>query len=282
MKRFIKLVVQECAKGFAKVNNKNFLGRVFNEEYLQEFLGFTHTVKYKGSDFKFYVPNLLNRFRAFTFSKKEPETLDWIDSIGENSVLWDVGANVGLYSIYAAQERNCKVWAFEPSVFNLELLAKNIFLNDLVDNICIVPLALTSSLGDNRMHMTTTQWGGALSSFGEKFGWDGKPVKDLFEFRTIGLNMVEAVELLKIPLPDYIKIDVDGIEHLILQGGEKILKQVKGVLIEVNDDFKEQKDKCEEILSKVNLSLLAKEQSDIVADSNAGFQNTFNQIWVRE
>jgi FkbM family methyltransferase len=49
------------------------------------------------------------------------------------SVLWDIGANVGLYSCYAVKARDCRVFAFEPSVFNLELLARNIFLNGIAD-----------------------------------------------------------------------------------------------------------------------------------------------------
>ncbi|EMN13016.1 methyltransferase FkbM domain protein [Leptospira borgpetersenii str. Brem 307] len=83
-------------------------------------------VDHKGKMF-FTAPNYLNRFRAMTFSIKEPDTLEWIDQIAENAVFWDIGANVGLYSIYAAKQKNAKVFSFEPSVFNLELLARNTF-----------------------------------------------------------------------------------------------------------------------------------------------------------
>ena len=76
----------------------------------------------------FATPNRLNKFRVDSFSHKEPETLEWIDGFVKGSVIWDIGANVGLYSCYAAKARNCQVFAFEPSVFNLELLARNIFL----------------------------------------------------------------------------------------------------------------------------------------------------------
>ena len=42
--------------------------------------------------------------------------------------------------------------------------------------------------------------------------------------------------------PDYIKIDVDGIEHLILEGAS-LLKNLSNIeiLIEINDNFIEQK-----------------------------------------
>ena len=44
----------------------------------------------------FSVPNELNYFRVNTFSSKEPETLDWIDTLKPGTVLWDIGANIGL------------------------------------------------------------------------------------------------------------------------------------------------------------------------------------------
>ena len=56
----------------------------------------------------------------------------------EGSVVWDIGANVGLYSCYAAKHRGCRVFAFEPYVFNLEILARNIYLNQLSERVTIV------------------------------------------------------------------------------------------------------------------------------------------------
>jgi len=95
-----------------------------------------------------------------TFSTKEPETLEWIDKIPQGSVIWDVGANIGLYTCYAAKARGCRVFAFEPSVFNLELLARNIFLNELTDRVTIIPTPLSNTLAFNALNMQTTEWGG--------------------------------------------------------------------------------------------------------------------------
>ncbi len=109
--------------------------------------------------------NHLCRFRAESFASKEPDTLKWVESIPEHSVIWDIGANVGIYSIYAAKQRKCKVFAFEPSVFNLEVLARNIYANQLQDLITIVPFALSDEMGASLFKMTSTNWGGALSTF---------------------------------------------------------------------------------------------------------------------
>jgi hypothetical protein len=105
---------------------------------------------------------------------------------------------------------------------------------------------------------------------------------ETFEFGTIGIRMDDLNHSVAIPTPDFIKIDVDGIEHLILSGGEEVLSSVKGVLIEVNDAFEEQATQSATLLSKVGLVLRDKRQSDMVSVSGAGFQNTFNQIWARE
>ena len=79
------------------------------------------TVLHKNFTMNFSLFNWINSYRIRTFSTKEFENLDWIDSIKSNSIFWDIGANLGLYSIYIAKSKKCKVFAFEPSVFNLEL-----------------------------------------------------------------------------------------------------------------------------------------------------------------
>ena len=49
-----------------------------------------------------------------------------------NGVFFDIGANTGIYSIYAGiQKSKLKVFTFEPSATNLALLSRNIFLNNL-------------------------------------------------------------------------------------------------------------------------------------------------------
>ena len=118
-------------------------------------------VTHNNIDFKFYVPNPLSLYRAKTFSSKEPDTLFWIESLDKNSIMWDIGANIGLYSIYAAKCRNIKVFAFEPSVYNLEFLEKNIHINKLQNNVIIFPVALSDKNNINLFKMNSPLWGGA-------------------------------------------------------------------------------------------------------------------------
>ena len=166
-------------------------------------------------------------------------------------------------------------------MFNLELLSRNIYSNGLVEKITILPFPLTSSMEFSKLNLTTTTWGGAISSFGQNaIGHDGKIIKKRFEFKTIGLTIDSTVNLLNVPNPNYIKMDVDGIEHLILCGGINVLKTVKSVLIEINDDFQEQSVMSSKILKESGLKLSKKLHSKLV-DDMPEYAKTYNQIWIR-
>ena len=82
---------------------------------------------------------------------------------------------------------------------------------------------------------------------------------------------------LKIKSPDYIKIDVDGIELLILKGGENTLKKVKGVLIELTNEWLERKTDCEQIFLDSGL----KNTTDKYNTNTKTGKECYNQIWER-
>jgi hypothetical protein len=249
-------------------------GAYFFQQLLEIAMERIESVRHSDVTMRFTAPNILCRYRVSTFSYKEPETLEWINNIPLGSVMWDIGANIGLYSIYAAISRGARVLAFEPSVFNLELLARNILLNKLQHQIVILPLALSSQAGPSLFRMSTTNWGGALSTFGEKYGQDGKTLASLFEYQTCGMRMDDVCAQLGLDLPRHIKIDVDGIEHLILSGGAAVLKQAESLLVEINDDFPQQAEQSSQLLKQAGLMLHRK------CALNAG--NQYNQWWVRK
>jgi FkbM family methyltransferase len=260
---------------------KTSVGRYCFERIVEASMNRTSMAEHRGTKLIFSVPNALNRYRADTFASKEPETLQWIDRLPEGAVLWDVGANVGLYSCYAAKARGCRVFAFEPSVFNLEVLARNIYLNQLSERITIVPLPLSERLAFSSLNMTSTNWGGALSTFDESYGHDGKIISKVFDFPTIGLSMRDAVSLLEIPAPEYLKMDVDGIEHLILKGGIPILRGIREASIEINDKFTAQALDAKRYLEEAGLSFKEKKHADHFDLQEGPAKYTFNQIWVR-
>lgn len=255
----------------------NVLKRVINvkDSVLSGCLSSQQNVVHQGLKMKFATPNSLCRYRAKSFSTKEPDTLAWIDALENGKVFWDIGANVGVYTLYVAMKKDARVWAFEPSLFNLEMLARNINLNNLQDKVNIVPIALNNKNGFNSMTHSTTDWGGALSAFEQSYGYEGKELRNVFSYRTLGLTLDFLVQTLAIPLPDYIKIDVDGIEHLILEGGEKSLVNVKEILVELNEDFEEQHERAVSLLRESGFYLGNK------GPYHHPSIRISNQIWVR-
>jgi FkbM family methyltransferase len=247
----------------------------YRDVLIQNIINKKKRISHNGIDMTFFIPNTLSRYRATTFSSKEPETLNWIDSFEQNVIVWDIGANIGIYSIYAAKAKNARVFAFEPSVFNLEFLAKNIYINGFQEKIKIFPVALSNQTDFNLFKMNNPVWGGALSAFGVDYDQSGAEFNTSFEYSVAGLSVDKAMEVFKIPQPKHIKIDVDGIEHLILAGAQKTLEQVNSVLVEINEDFKEQSQKSKQYLVDAGLILL--ERQNLIANSSH-----CNQLWVRQ
>jgi FkbM family methyltransferase len=280
LKSIIKIGLKKIIGWFVNHLDGSVVGRYIYAQILDSAMNRTQVVTYADVRLTFAIPNALNRYRSDTFSTKEPETLEWIDGIPSDAVLWDIGANVGLYSCYCAKQRGCRVYAFEPSVFNLELLARNIYLNGLTQSVTIVPLPLSESLTRSTLNMTSMDWGGALSTFDKGYGHDGEAIRKVFEFPTIGLSMTDAVKLLNIPVPDYIKMDVDGIEHLILKGGMDVLRKASEVLIEINDQFDEQANDANKYLLEAGFVLKEKRHAEYFDQQQGSGKHTFNQIWV--
>ena len=126
--------------------------------------------------------------------------------------------------------------------------------------------------------------GGALNTFGEKFNFEGKEFKPTMKYNLLGTTINYFLENSILDIPDYIKIDVDGIEHLILEGGDKFLnnKKVKSLSIEINENFKEQYDKVLNLMNKYEFKLLHKKHNDDMFPERSKFNKTFNYIFSKQ
>ncbi len=226
---------------------------------------------------EFFTPNFVCEWRANTFSSKEPETLKWIDDFGGDGVFFDIGANIGLYSIYYAKSKSGKVFAFEPSVLNTKQLVKNIALNEASEQVSVLTAPLTDRDGFATFKHSSLEEGGALSAFGVTYGQDGTRFQEALSYSLLGFTLDSLVELGLIPgNPKLIKIDVDGIEHLILRGAKKTLKNPNciSVLVEVTPKFSEQLSEVSRCLTEAGFALQKSH-----SDNNP---NGHNQIWVRD
>jgi FkbM family methyltransferase len=164
---------------------------------------------------RFYCPTPVTVWRGYTLLTKEPETIEWIDTFEPKSIFWDIGANVGCYSLYAAK-RGHSVVAFEPAASNYAVLNRNIELNDV--HVDAFNVALSDWNGPALLGMNQTDPGHAF----HRLHGDGKYHQAIMSFT----GDVFA------PYPHHVKIDVDGTELEILKGMPLVLKQAKSVLVE--------------------------------------------------
>lgn len=105
---------------------------------------------------------VLRRIR--TYSIKEPDTLDWLDNIEPGSCYFDIGANIGQYSLYPAIKlgHDIRIFAFEPQSNNYYALNKNIYLNDLKDLITAYCVAIGGTNGFDKLYVPKFIPGGTV------------------------------------------------------------------------------------------------------------------------
>ena len=217
----------------------------------------------------------ITKFRSDSFFLKEPETLHYISLFKKSDIFWDIGANIGLYSLFAAKIKNCKVYSFEPSVFNLEILARNINQNKLQRNIKIIPISLGDKNIKGFFHIPVDSYGSALSSFKNK-----KDKKDIFSYQTISLNSDFLINNKIIEKPDYIKLDVDGNEMEILKGIKKNISKVKSIILEMDYSNKLKIKMIQNYFKINNFFLKSKNQSKMIKESL--YRKVFNEVWCNE
>ena len=174
--------------------------------------------------------------RARSYSTKEPDTLDWLDQFKPDCCYFDIGANIGQYSLYPAIKhgKSVRVFAFEPQSNNYYSLNKNIFINNLADSISAYCIAVSGKTEFSKLYIPKFIPGGNRSQFGAEDARHLKvPVTHVQGM--FGVTLDDLCGKWDFPCPNYMKIDVDGIEISILKGAENVLRnpQLISVIIEL-------------------------------------------------
>lgn len=249
---FIGLFGQQWRKHVSKIIREAMSSRGFDEVIVD--------AKTPQGNIRFYCLGYLPEWRAETLLTKEPETIDWLNKISEGEVLYDIGANIGAYSLYAGVCRKARVLAFEPSAANYFLLNRNIEENNISDKITAYCMALSDKVLVSTLHMQNTDFGSALSSFDEPIDYLGNQFKAKFEQGMVGYSLDAFIEDFNAEFPNHIKIDVDGIEDKIVEGALKTLSdpRLKSASIELDDDRKEYTGAVVAQVEKCGLRLVSK------------------------
>jgi len=177
-------------------------------------------------------------WRAETYATKEPDTIEWVNSFfQQGDVIYDIGANIGQYSLYAAKrlKGNCKIFAFEPEALNYAKLNKNIVLNNLAESITAYCLAIADKMELDLFYVQRFTPGAALHSWKKPETQGEKPFTPKNKQGMIAVSLDDLTGRFSLTFPNHIKIDVDGIEELIINGAQNTLldRRLKSVLVEI-------------------------------------------------
>lgn len=230
---------------------------------------------------KFFCPTDLTRWRALTLLDKEPETIEWIDAFDSGDVFWDIGANVGVYTLYAARAGKARVLAFEPSAANYLVLNRNIQLNGFWERATAYCLAMADADAVGQLHMQSTEFGGALSSFDDPVDHNGDRFTAAFLQGMVGFSIDSFIERFQPPFPNRLKIDVDGIEDKIVAGAGRTLAdpRLKALSIELDEARPDYTGAILEAIGRSGMKLAAKKHAPMFDGSP--YANIFNYQFTR-
>ena len=163
----------------------------------------------------------LEKWRAQTLMTKEAGTIRWLSQLGRADVLYDVGANIGLYSLIAAKQ-GAKVYAFEPHAANIVSLLHHVRVNHMTR-----VTVLSSALHEEETFLPFHYFQAISGSSGSQLGHTQMESGDAFDPVAVELKHATTVDRLvddrHLDPPTAVKIDVDGNEPSILRGMRKVL-----------------------------------------------------------
>jgi len=205
-------------------------------------------ITFDGGSLKFVDTNRLSKKRVDGLFKKEPTTILWMDSFKPDEVMFDVGANVGMYSVYAGKISGARVFSFEPESQNYAELNRNIFLNQLNEKVTAYNLAASNRFEIATLYLSHFCPGYSHHDFGENRWTEDKRLGSQLVKRDerlqqgcVSIRLDDAVRDGVFPQPQHIKVDVDGFEWKVVEGARETLAspQLKTVLIETDNSIRE-------------------------------------------
>ncbi|MCG8403929.1 MAG: FkbM family methyltransferase [Phycisphaerales bacterium] len=133
-------------------------------------------------------------------------------TLKESSVVFDIGANVGFYTLLASTlvGKEGHVFAFEPFPANLTYLKEHLRLNN-IENVTVFDAAVSDKSGTTFFEEGPSRSMGHISSTGT------------LQVQTVVID--ELVAAGNLPTPDYIKMDIEGAEVHALSGAKSMLSE---------------------------------------------------------
>lgn len=188
-------------------------------------------------DMKFKAYNKMEVFRTKQLGNEERALKYFISILKSDDIIYDIGASIGLVTISSALISNKgNVLSFEPDIDTYKRLNENIEFNRL-KNVQTFQFAISNTNQVCSLHTSGTD-GFSPSLVVHKAYPDA--LKNEIEIKTEYLD--NLIENRSFPIPDVIKIDIEGAELLCLLGAEKLMngkfgRKPKHIFIEVHPEY---------------------------------------------
>lgn len=231
------MITVNFSKGQESTKSTKLLFKIARS--LMKHFRFRLAVKDGETRYVFFPKNAIEYYRCVTFFTKEEGTLAWLKNyLKKDDVLFDIGANVGLYSLYAAKlDRGVKVYAFEPHKFTFVNLMENIANNNLLDDVFPISIPLGDATDVTIMNYAYMDSGSSMSQVGHSNHPENGAFTPKLKETIYCVTLDELIWKKAVPAPNHIKIDVDGNEVKILHGMSKLLasqSKPQSIQVEIN------------------------------------------------
>ena len=217
-------------------NKKNFINFVFDELYKKNIT----KIKINNKIIKFWTPGVYAKYFTDNFLKKRQTIENFILQFPDKKdvIFWDIGSNLGLYSIFcAANKKKVKIVSFECSPSAVLAISKNITLNNYEKRITICQIGLTNSKSSFLMlNEHKDSLGSQYNALGNNFLLKNKKLNVIKnKFKVYSSTIKNILQNQSVEVPNYIKLDVDGFELEILEAFGNFLqnKKIKSIVTEI-------------------------------------------------
>ncbi len=184
----------------------------------------------------FKVYNPVERYRIEAYGGEREVLQRFLALLGPGDVVYDIGASVGLYTVAVATFlRQGVVYAFEPDPTTRARLEENVGLNQLNN---VYPVAWAASDREGEAILYTD----GVSGFAPSMAAQQRPGAPRGQVAVSTRSIDSALSRNELPVPDVLKIDIEGAEGLCLAGSKRLLggqygQRPRALMLELHPGF---------------------------------------------
>lgn len=234
---FIYSILRNIDKILNKIFKKrNLINHLFDKLYTENI----SEVEINKKKIKFWTPGNYSKWMIDHFLQKEKLVENFILEIpdDENTIFWDIGANLGVYSIFCASHKSkTKIITFECSPSSVLAISKNISLNNFENRISIFQLGL-SNISNSFLMLKEDKdsLGDQFNSLGKNFDFENKKINTpKHKYKLFSNSVYDILQNKVLEVPNYIKLDVGSFELEVLEGFGNFLEnpKIKSIVTEM-------------------------------------------------